>query len=137
MQHSSWSGMGSTLLRCRSIFDVSKNGAQKGPFVAEDAACRFGKGEGSLAFLVGQDLPPIGFIGSQAGKTEQGDSKSVRPFMREKIAMVDAAEAVHQRNPQARVDFEIRHFVRINDGGCIDGWCGVFSFNQIGNISFE
>jgi hypothetical protein len=99
MQHSSWSGIGSTLLRSRSLFAVSKKGAQKGPFEASDAAGRFGKGEGGLACLVGQDLLPIGFISSQAGKTEQGESKSVRLFMGEKIAMMDSAEAIHQRNP--------------------------------------
>lgn len=52
----------------------------------------------------------------------------VRPFMREKIAMVDSAEAVHQRNPQTRLCFKIFHFVWINDVTSITG-------NHLQNLS--
>ena len=37
-----------------STFNFSENGAQKGPFVTENASRRGGYGQGSLTFLIGE-----------------------------------------------------------------------------------
>lgn len=97
---------------CRPLLE---HRPEEAAFVADDAARFLGVAERGLAGRIVHRAFAVALVFGEAREREHRERDVVRPFGRQEVAVMRAAELLDERNPHLAVRFELVELVRIDD----------------------